>query len=81
MKVRTLFFAHLSGIAGAGEINYELPSGTTIEEFAEILASKDIRFNGILRYARTAVNGEWASRETVLQDGDEIGFLPPSSGG
>ena len=81
MKIRALFFAHLSGMAGGGERCLDLPDGATVQDLATHLADADIRFNGMLRYARPAINGEWATPSTVLQDGDEIGFLPPSSGG
>ncbi len=81
MKVRALFFAHLKGLAGTGEREYDLPTNTTVVEFATLLAEEDIRFHDMLRYARPAVNGDWAVSSTVLQEGDEIGFLPPSSGG
>ena len=81
MKIRALFFAHLRDVAGAGEREFELREGATILEFAEYLAGADIRFHGMLRYARLAVNGEWSTTETVLHEGDEVGFLPPSSGG
>ena len=81
MKVRALFFAHLRELAGAGEREFDLPDGLTVQEFADELAAKDIRFNGMLKYARPALNGDWATAVTALHDGDEIGFLPPSSGG
>jgi len=81
MKIRALFFAHLRAMAGAGEREYVVPDGSTVTDFAAILADADVRFNGMLRYARPAINGEWATANTVLREGDEIGFLPPSSGG
>jgi molybdopterin converting factor subunit 1 len=81
MIIRALFFAHLQELAGSAEKTYDLDDNATVGEFARHLASIDIRFNDVLRYARAAVNGEWATAGTKLQDGDEIGLLPPSSGG
>jgi molybdopterin converting factor small subunit len=81
IKVRALFFAHLRDMAGGGDREFELSEGTTVNDLADQLAILDVRFNGLLRYARPAINGEWAIASAVLRDGDEIGFLPPSSGG
>jgi molybdopterin synthase catalytic subunit len=81
MLIRALFFAHLKDMAGASELEFDLPDSTTISQLAERLSLSDVRFNGMLRYARPAVNGEWATAATVLCEGDEVGFLPPSSGG
>jgi molybdopterin converting factor subunit 1 len=81
MTIRTLFFAHLRDIAGADEKNYEIPESTTVEQLAAHLATTDLRFNDLLRYARPAINSEWATGSSRLKDGDEVAFLPPSSGG
>jgi molybdopterin converting factor small subunit len=81
MTVNVLFFAHLRDLAGAGKRTYVLGEGATVEDLANLLADEDSRFNGLLRYARPTVNAEWATGATVLRDGDETGFLPPSSGG
>jgi molybdopterin converting factor small subunit len=81
MKVRVLFFAHLRELAGSGEHEFDLPDGITIGGLAEELTKLDIRFRGMLKYARPAINGEWATVDSPLTAGDEVGFLPPSSGG
>jgi molybdopterin converting factor subunit 1 len=81
LTVRALFFAHLKDMAGTGEKMYHLPDGATVDDFAQYLAAEDVRFNGLLRYARAAINGEWATAKSVLNNDDEIAFLPPSSGG
>jgi molybdopterin converting factor subunit 1 len=81
MNVRVLFFAHLKDMAGAGEKSFELAEGTTISALAEMLVTSDVRFHGLLRYARPAINGEWATADSIISNGDEIAFLPPSSGG
>ncbi len=81
MTIKVLFFAHFRDLAGTSEAEYFLPEGATMEDLASILAANDVRFNGLLRYARPTVNAEWATASTVLHHGDEAGFLPPSSGG
>jgi molybdopterin converting factor small subunit len=81
MTVQVLLFAHLRDISGAGEISMELPPGSTIESLADRLAQRDIRFHGMLRYARPTLNAEWTTPEALLTEHDVVGFLPPSSGG
>ena len=39
------------------------------------------RARSMVRYTAFAVNGEWAQADQALQDGDEVAFLPPVTGG
>ena len=81
MRVTVRLFARLREIAGAESLVRELPPGTTAggawdelaREFPELAAYRDA--------VSTAVNEEYARRDTVIADGDEIAFLPPVSGG
>jgi molybdopterin converting factor small subunit len=81
MQVRLLLFAHLQDIAGREAIDVELNDGAIVNDIEAKLVTMDTRFEGVLRYARPARNGEWASGEDVVFEGDEIALLPPSSGG
>lgn len=81
MLVTIHLFARLREIAGGSEFQRELPEGSTARTAWDALASE---FPALAEYARAiscAVNEEYARLTTPLNDGDEIAFLPPVSGG
>jgi len=81
MQVRVLFFGRLKELSGSAEESVELRDGSRIEDlFSECAASRpELRkFRASLVAAR---NREFAPWDTPLHAGDEVGFLPPASGG
>ncbi len=81
ISVRMLFFAHLSDVAGRREETVYLPDDATVQTAAETLQQRGPSFTGLLEHVRVAVNAEFAGPETVLQEGDEVAWMPPMSGG
>lgn len=81
VTVRVLLFAVLAERAGAREVVLHLPAGSTAREAWRNLPAP-LRENEPLRQAvRVAVNRSYADWETVLQEGDEVAFIPPVAGG
>ncbi len=81
MLVTVRLFARLRELAGAAELQQELPDGATALGAWRALAA---RYPGIIDYepaVSCAVNAEYARMSTALHDGDEVAFLPPVSGG
>ena len=81
MLVRIRLFARLREIAGAAELQRTVAEGATAGAVWEVLA---MEFPGLSAYATAvscAVNEEHARLTATLQDGDEVAFLPPVSGG
>ena len=81
MRVTVKLFARLRDIAGAEELTRDMPAGATIGNVWRELAAE---FPALTEYERsisTAVNLDYARMNTEVQDGDEIAFLPPVSGG
>lgn len=79
MQVRVLPFGILKEWLGAGDLAMELPEGATV---AELLASVAARSPAAaLRGIAVSVNAEYAAATQVLHEGDEVGLLPPVSGG
>ena len=79
MQVRVLVFGVLKDWLGAQEATVELPEGATV---AELL----VRLNArqpvpVPRGIAVSVNAEFAAATQVLREGDEVGLLPPVSGG
>jgi len=78
--VKSLFFASYRDLAGAEEIAFDLPEGSTVAELVERVRSLP-GADAIPEAPAVAVNREYASIDTVLSDGDEVAFIPPVAGG
>jgi molybdopterin synthase sulfur carrier subunit len=78
MSIRVLFFASLADITGTPETRLEASEHTTVGSVLAKLAAQLESYRGSLLSAR---NTEYATPHTPVQDGDEIAFFPPVSGG
>jgi molybdopterin converting factor small subunit len=81
IRVRVLFFGRLKEIAGRADDEVELVEGAPIES---VFALYSAQYPELARYRGSLVasrNQEFAAWSTPLHAGDEIGFLPPVSGG
>ena len=81
MKVKLLLFASLKDIAGRRDLEMELDDGSTLQEVTEKLASLYPEIGRMQNSVRIAINQEFADENISLNNGDEIAFLPPMSGG
>jgi molybdopterin synthase catalytic subunit len=83
MQVRVLPFGVLKDWLGSSAATVELPEGATVAELLERLGSGQAGFlpAPTLRGIAVSVNAEFAQSVQVLRDGDEVGLLPPVSGG
>jgi molybdopterin synthase sulfur carrier subunit len=81
MSIRVLFFASLADITGKREILADAAAFTDVisvfDEFARDFPALETYRSSVL----LALNSEFARRETPVQDGDEVAFFPPVSGG
>ena len=77
--VRVRLFAALREQADASRVE---ASGRTVGEVVDQLSERyGERFASIASVGSCVVNGERASRDTVIAEGDEVALLPPVSGG
>lgn len=77
MRVRVLLFGRLKDL-GAAERELEVHDGDSVGDLVHSLPGLPAE---LLQRSAIAVNREYASRETMLRDGDEVAVLPPVSGG
>jgi len=81
MKIRVLFFGLAHDLTGFGEERVELPEGGRLGDLWSSYQARFPRLVPMTDSLVTAVNQEIADRSRPLQDGDEVAFLPPVSGG
>ena len=81
ITVEVLFFGGARDAVGGNSVTLELDAPTTVAAaFNQLLA----KFSALGRFGNSlliAVNQEYASKETVLKDKDELAIFPPVSGG
>jgi molybdopterin synthase catalytic subunit len=85
MHVRGLPFGVSKDWLGASAVPVELPEGASVadllERLREGLPARLSAQQHVLRGIAVSVNAEYATAGQVLCDGDEVGLLPPVSGG
>ncbi|MGI8423756.1 MAG: molybdopterin converting factor subunit 1 [Chloroflexota bacterium] len=79
MRVRLRYFASIRESLGRVADEIDLPAGSTVAVVWERLVSERPAL-AQQRY-RPAVNQEYTTSDHALDDGDELVFIPPVSGG
>jgi molybdopterin synthase sulfur carrier subunit len=81
MKVHVQFFSRLRDLAGAQEIELDVPSSTTANHLLEILYSRTPALREWHKSILIAAGVEFVERDYVLQPEDQISIMPPVQGG
>src|ERR1700683_4570238 len=81
MRVRVLFFGVLKDLAGKSSESLDLPDGARVRDLLAHYLSEAPRMRDSLASIAVAVNQEYAGPEVRLKSEDEVGLLPPVSGG
>jgi molybdopterin synthase catalytic subunit/molybdopterin synthase sulfur carrier subunit len=81
MKLTVKLFAAARELAGSGEIGIELPPGATVAELRAALIVAAPALAALAERSMVAVNEEYASDATLLNNGDVAALIPPVSGG
>lgn len=81
MRVTIRLFARLREIAATGELERELGEDSTARGAWEALIAEFPALADYTAIISCAVNEEYARFDRRLNDGDDIAFLPPVSGG
>jgi len=82
MRVQLLPFGVMKDFLSSTSL--ELPSGASVEELLQVLREKSAsgpRLEQMLSRIAVSVNAEYAHASQILRDGDQVGLLPPVSGG
>ncbi|MFQ5840371.1 MAG: molybdopterin converting factor subunit 1 [Candidatus Methylomirabilales bacterium] len=81
MQVQVRFFAAAREAVGAGERVVRLKDGSTVGDLVEQCAREHPGLGPLMPSLMIAVNREFAKSSDVLREGDEVGMIPPVSGG
>jgi MoaE-MoaD fusion protein len=81
VKIRVLFFGAARDVVDANPLELSIASPATVASAFQTLTA---RFSALERFGRSllfAVNQEYATPDTILNENDELAVFPPVSGG
>src|SRR5262249_61771790 len=81
MRIRVLLFGQLKDIVGRPEESVEIQTGSSLSDLMARYAQQFPKFKPMVGSIACSLNREYAAASSVLHDGDEVGLLPPVSGG
>lgn len=81
LHVTVLLFSVLREEVGESTLSLDVPSGSTGGSLLDQLAAEHPAIHRFREHIRLAVNASYVSEDVVLQDGDEVALITPTSGG
>lgn len=81
VRIKVLFFGTLKDHTGIAEESIEVSPGATSTSVFDSYAARCPALETHRASIAAAVNQQFVRRQTPLNDGDELAFLPPVSGG
>jgi len=81
MRVTVRLFARLRDLAGSGELVRDVPGPATIEQVWRTLVKDMPALGDYERTMSVALNADYSRMNAAVNEGDEVAFLPPVSGG
>ena len=81
MRVQVLFFGMLKDIVGRASESLELRDPATVADVLDHYGQRVPELRKLFASVALSVNQDYAGPETVLGPNDEVGLLPPVSGG
>jgi molybdopterin synthase catalytic subunit len=81
MKINLLLFGSVREAAGTSKLEVELADGASVADLRIWLAERNPVVEKLGDRLAASINTEMAQADDVLEDGDEVAFLPPVAGG
>lgn len=81
MRVKVRLYAAFREIVGSMEEELQLPDGTTVQMLLDEYVRRFPKLDRYREHIVLSVNKEYGRPGRILNDGDEVTFLPPVSGG
>jgi molybdopterin converting factor subunit 1 len=81
LKIAVKLFARARDLAGSGQVDLELPEGSSVRDLRASLRARYPQLESIAPSLLIAVNQGYAGDDTLLSMTDEVACFPPVSGG
>jgi molybdopterin converting factor subunit 1 len=81
MRVTVRLFARLREITGQDRLTRDVPDGSSLRDVWSGLVHEWPALSAFESTVSGAINEEYARMNRPVQDGDDVAFLPPVSGG
>jgi molybdopterin synthase catalytic subunit len=81
MRLALKLFASFREAVGARELQWEMQDGATVADLLESLVARYPELSETLGQGMVALNHEYVAHDAALSDDDEVGLIPPVSGG
>jgi molybdopterin converting factor subunit 1 len=81
MDVQILLFSILKERAGQSRLTLTVKDGATVNDVRQALAERYPEMDVNVEHAIASVNRDFATDSDMIQEGDEVAFFPPVSGG
>lgn len=81
MHLRVRLFASYREAAGRSQVEFEVPEGATVNDLWRMLAAEYPGLPSGHSWVAAAVNRQYVPADRQLNEGDEVVFMPPMSGG
>jgi len=81
MKINLLLFGSVREAAGTSKLKVDLADGASVADLRIWLAERNPVVEKLGDRLAASINTEMAQADDVLEDGDEVAFLPPVAGG
>jgi len=81
MRITVLFHSYFKNLTACSDLSQELPAGATVHDLYRSLAAQFPKLAAMEKSTLIAVGVDYAARDYVLKEGDEVSLFPPVQGG
>jgi len=81
VKVALVYLGQAREVAGTKEEEVILQAPAKIEQAISQAISAHPKLSELMQTLKLLVNGQWATTDSELKDGDRVTLLPPVGGG
>ncbi|MFQ5752635.1 MAG: MoaD/ThiS family protein [bacterium] len=81
MKIKLRFFGPLRDLTKIEEVEMPIKENTTVGDLVWLVGERFPNIREHLKSVSFAIDNEYVTRDVILKNGNEVGLLPPISGG